>query len=113
MTEKKTQTAFKWTLTTGKTVTLLDAKVSDMHKSLESAGILSQNNQSTYAMTAQDELLKRLLVQVNGEDLTDSEKLDFDAMFVLKEYLQIVQILGKQTDAGEGLGKLVPVAVTV
>jgi hypothetical protein len=92
----------KVTLGTGKVVILKQLEVGDQEKALEALGSNVSTNPILAGAKAQVELLKMLLVAVDGKELTGNEKEFLKNLFSVGEYSQLIEVIGKM---GEAEGK--------
>lgn len=92
----------KVTLGSGKVVLLREPKIKHQELALSAVAEKAGGNQMLAATLAQKELVKMLIVQVDGKAPNNQEKEDLDGLFSLREYGQLVQVLGKLT--GDDLG---------
>jgi hypothetical protein len=90
-----------FTLSTGKVVEVRDPCIEDQEKAAERAaqGGVAGDNQFLYAMATQNELVKLILVSIDGKKLSGNDKEIFKKKFTSKEYNEL--LLG----VGELMGK--------
>lgn len=81
---------FKCTLDTGKVVLLREFKIKDKNVAAETAAIRSGNNPTAFEAYMQDEVLKLLVVEIDGKKMTKSQVEDLDAVFSFSEYQQLL-----------------------
>ena len=97
---------FKVTLSTKKVVLLREVKIKHQELAAMSASPKSGGDNTVFAILMQKELLKQLIVQVNGKAVKPMELEDLDNLFSFSEYTQLNQVLNKVTGIGEDtLGK--------
>lgn len=97
--------AYKVKLSSGKEVILRQIKIKDQELSAKAASRSGDDSKYGMAIAMQKELVKILLVQVNGKPLKAVEKEDLDTLFTYGEYMQLVEVLGKITDTtGDNVG---------
>lgn len=101
----------KVTLNTKKIVLLRDPKIKDQELAGQLSGANTDNVLST-SMLFQKEMIKILLLEVDGKKLSAIQKEDLDALFTLREYAELTfvikQLMGDSA-AGKPLMELVPV----
>ena len=105
-------TAYKFTLSTGKVVILREPKISDSENCAREMGAINQEQLMYGGVKYQKAMVKRLLVSVNEQTLTLTEKENLDAHFTYKEYSQVLKAVSHLTDDAEG-NELNPTIVTV
>jgi hypothetical protein len=101
----------KVVLSSGKEVLLRDMKIKDQELAAQAAGQRAGENQMAMAMGMQQELIKLLLVQVDGKDIPAPERENLDSLFSYQEYQQVSQVLSKlmgTEDVGKFQMELVP-----
>ena len=76
-------------LKTGKKVVLREPEVGDQEKAAESVTNQS-DNQYVFGMNVQRELLKMLLVSIDGKVLSGTDKENLKSLFTLPEYNQMI-----------------------
>ena len=105
MSETKQKVAcYKVTLPTKKTIILREPKISDTRVASQVAGKKAKDNQAYLGVCMQEELVKLLLVEVDGKVLSAVEKEQIDSIFSLKEYgwvLKAVQQITGDEEEGE------------
>ena len=97
--EKKTP-AMQVTLSTGKVVILRHPKIVDMEDASMVAGHGIQGNNPGMGVKLNRQLISRLLLQVNGKNLTLVETEQMDALFTVPEFLQLTQAINEAMGAG-------------
>lgn len=104
---EKTLNVHKVTLGTGKVALLKEAQLKHQELAIRAVGNRAGDNQYLFGSLLQKELLKILLVQIDGKDLTPSELEKLDDLLTLPEYLQLVQVVSKLMGGagGEELGE--------
>ena len=94
----------KVTLSSGKVVLLREVKIKDQELAAQAASSRAgEDNKLALAIGMQKEMLKMLIVQVDGSQVTPVQLEDLDAVFSYAEYMQLVNVLGKLT-GDESLG---------
>jgi hypothetical protein len=97
--------AYKVKLSSGKEVMLRQIRIKDQELAAKAASRGNDDSKYGMAISMQKELVKILLVQINGKALKAIEKEDLDSIFTYAEYMQLVEVLGKITEVGDsGLG---------
>lgn len=91
----------KMTLSTGKIVVLKELEVGDQELAVEATGIRDAGNTVNLGMKAQNELVKLLLVSIDGKVLKGNEKESLKSLFSYKEYAQVL----KQVETMGGTGE--------
>jgi hypothetical protein len=87
---------YKVTLTTGKVILMREPKIEDTEKVAQIAGKKAgTENNAHLSILIQKEMLKLLLQNVNGKDLTLSEKEQLDKLLDFKEYQQALKVMGQ------------------
>lgn len=90
--------AYKVKMSSGKEVVLRQIKIKDQELAAKAASRAGDDSKYGMAIAMQKELVKILLVQVDGKALKAIEKEDLDSLFTYAEYMQLVEVLGKITD---------------
>lgn len=93
----------KVTLGSGKVVLLRDMKLQYEDLALQAAGTSHGKNEALQAKRFQDELLKILIVEVDGKKLSHTELEKLDKVFSYKDIVQLrkvmTQLVGDEGDA--------------
>jgi hypothetical protein len=92
---------YKVVLSSQKEVVLREPKIGDLETAAQVAGKGGGDNTALMGMKLQKELVKALLVQVDGRNLTLQEKEQLDKLFSLKEYQQVIKVV-QQITSDEG-----------
>lgn len=92
---------YKVALSSGKVVLLRQIKIKDQEMAAKAIGRIGDDNKIAMAVAMQKELLKLLLVDVDGKQLKAVEKEDLDSLFTYAEYMQLMNVMGKITDTGD------------
>jgi hypothetical protein len=113
--EKQQVNVTKFTLSTGKEIFLREPKISDTEHATKIAGMEAGPENTAYLGTLfQKEMVKLLLVAVDGKQLSLKEKMSMDSLFNMKEYGQVSRcmkvVLG---DDDGGKFELTPEIVTL
>lgn len=95
----------KVTLGSGKIVLLREMKIKDQELGAKAAANkVGSDNKFAIAIAMQQEFLKMLIVQIDGEKPDKAKLENLDAVFSYSEYQQLVQALDKITGGAEDLG---------
>lgn len=100
--DKKGEPVHKITLSTGKEVLLRDMKIKYQNLSLRAVGDKAGDNKALLGSMMQQELLKILLVQVDGKAPEKKELENLDSMFSYLEFGQLVRALDQIQGGGAG-----------
>lgn len=86
---------YKVTLDTGKTALVKDMTVKMKNQAVEAAGLRAGESASATAFSSmlQDEVLRLLLISVDGNVLSGVQKEDLDSVFTYVEYQQLMLCL--------------------
>lgn len=90
-------------LGSGKTVLLRDFKIRHMELAVKAAG--DEKSEYLFALKQQNELIKILLVQVDGQDIDRTKVEDLDNYFSVSEYKQIMQVVKQLSGDDDEMGK--------
>lgn len=85
----------KVTLSTGKIVLLREPKIADSEACAQVAGKGAGDNEALLSIRLQKELVKRLLVEVDGKALSMAQKEMIDDVFTMNEYNQVRKVITK------------------
>lgn len=87
---------FKVSLDSGKYVVLREFTVKLKNQAVEAAGLRTSSASSgkAFEATLQDEILKVLIVSVNGQSLKAAEREDLDTILTYSEYQQLMMAVG-------------------
>lgn len=99
--EKDPISAVKVTLSTGKIVVLKEYKIKDNRLATKMLGN-AKMNQLEAGIAMQENLLKILLLEIDGEPVDHAKKNDLDNIFSVKEYSQLMKVLSKMTGDDDG-----------
>jgi hypothetical protein len=107
--EKQKEFVHKVTLSSGKVVLLRDMKIA--HQELAAEAVARKAGESALLMGTlmQTELLRLLIVQVDGRKPTATELLKLDEVFKYKEYTELMKVMRQimgEDDASGGKGFL-------
>lgn len=94
---------FKVTLSSGKVVLLRELKIKHQELAAMAAAPKAAGDTTLFALLSQKELLKQLIVQVNGKPVKPAQLEDLDGLFSFVEFNQLNQALNKL--GGDDAGK--------
>lgn len=89
----------KVTLGSGKVVLLRDIKIKHYELAMKAAGHKAGKNELLAGFSSSCELLKMLIVQIDGKDVSKSGVEDLDALFSASEFRQLSKFLDKLQQA--------------
>jgi hypothetical protein len=92
---------YRVVLSSKKEVHVREPKIGDLETAAQVAGKGAGDNQALLGIKLQKELLKSLLVQVDGKVITMTEKEQLDKIFSFKEYQQLLKVVGKITESDD------------
>lgn len=98
------ESVHKVVLSSGKEVLMRDMKIKYQNLALKAVGSKAGDNNSLLGSMMQQELVKILIVQVDGQAVDPKAMEDLDSLFSYQEYLQIVSFVG-QLMGGNSLGE--------
>jgi hypothetical protein len=102
MSKKETgEVQFKLTLKTGKVVILKDLQVGDQEQAAEAARLTQGMSSVVQAMKMQQELIKGLIVSINGKAPSALERESLKTILTIQEFGQIASFVGELTGEGE------------
>jgi hypothetical protein len=85
----------KITLSTGKVVQLREMKIKYQNLASKAVGTMAGDNNMLLASMMQQELLKILLVDINGQRPDPKSLEDLDGLFTFAEYSQIGKVVNQ------------------
>lgn len=94
----------KVTLSSGKVVLFREMKIKYQNLALKAVGNKAGENQALLGALMQQELLKILIVQVNGNAIDPKSMEDLDSVFNYQEFLECGKFVGELMGGSE-LGK--------
>jgi hypothetical protein len=97
--------AHKVTLSTGKVVILRDPQINDQETAMQVAAPRAKDNPMLMVSFAQKEMLKLLILEVDGKAPSKIELEQLGKMFTLPEYNQLQAYLGKMAAGDAGMGE--------
>ena len=107
MTEEKKVAAFKFTLPTKKTILLREPRIKDNRIAAKAVGLDANGNQMLSQVLVQEEMVKLLLLEVDGKKVTLNQKEDLDSLFTAVEFGFVVQAVNKIVGGENTEGKLI------
>ena len=96
---------FKVTLSTKKVVLLRELKIKHQELAAMAASPKAAGDNSMFALLMQKELIKQLIVQINGQAIKPVQLEDLDSLFSFGEYTQLNQVLNKLAGGDDAMGK--------
>lgn len=102
----------KVVLGTKKVVLLRNPLIRDQEASMQIASARAKDNITLTLMLAQKELLKLLLLEVDGAKLSKAEIEQLDKYFTLGEYNQLLQVVAQLSGGGANQGEFQTEIVT-
>lgn len=87
--------AVKVKLSTGKECLLREYRIKHSNLAVAAAAARSGENQMVFANNMAQELIKILIIQVNGKNISAVEAEDLDSLFTAAEYSQLQRVLKK------------------
>lgn len=98
------QAAVKVTLDNGKTkkvVILREMKISDTESAAELVSVRAHGDAILMQIFMQKELLKLLLLQIDGKDVPHHDREQLDKLFTVSEYNKLLKVVGKLAGVDE------------
>lgn len=114
--DQKTQQSIDCTkvvLTGGKTVLLRELKMKHQNLALQAVGAKGKDNQMLTGSLMIQELIKILIVQIDGKTPKASELENLDEIFSYKQIQQLMGAVGKLMGGDDDLGELTTEFVTI
>lgn len=99
------ENVFKVTLSSKKVVLMRELKIKHQELAAMAASPKADGNNSLFVMLMQKELLKQLIVQIDGKPVKPISLENLDDLFTFSEYSQLSQVLNKLAGGDEGVGK--------
>ena len=112
MTENNEMMVHKFTLSTKKVIYLREGEIEDMELAAKTAGALAGDNKAYLGSILQREMLKRMLVKIDDQILSNTDKEMLKKYFNLKEYTQALRAMDMITGT-EDQGNLTAEFVTI
>lgn len=100
--------AAKVTLSTGKVVILREMRISDTEKAAQECAPRAGGDPMVLNVMMQKALLKNMLLQVDGKDITGPDREDLDGLFKMSEYTQLMKVV-QTMSGGDDVGKVLPI----
>jgi hypothetical protein len=100
----KEEFVHKVTLSSKKVVLLRTPRISHMELATKAVGNRAKDNSLLQGVLVTKELLKILIAQVDGKDVSHNELTDLDSLFTISEYRQIQEVVQKLSGDDEGDG---------
>lgn len=94
----------KVTLSSKKEVLMREMKIKFQNLAIKAVGNRAGENQAMLGNLMQQELLKQLVVQIDGKAITAKELENLDEVFTYSEYGQLLQVLQKLM-GGDSMGE--------
>jgi hypothetical protein len=94
----------KATLSTGKVVIFREMKISHTEMAAQEVAKKADGDSNLLQVFMQKALVKALLIQVDGKDLSAMDKEDMDNLFSMAEYGQVLTVI-KEMSGGDDMGK--------
>lgn len=104
--EKKSVPAIKVTMRSGRVAVLREPKILDMELCAKKVGRDKGLNPAEAQIKLQNELLRLLLLQIDGDEMTHDKKNDLDSILTFNEWADLQRMVQKLTgddSAGEEL----------
>lgn len=92
---------YRVVLSSKKIVLLRPLQIKDQDLACKAVGNRSGENQNLFGVMLQKELLKMLIVQVDGKAPAAAELESLDELFTYGEYMQLLQVIKKLSGADE------------
>lgn len=100
--EQRKELASKVILSTGKEVIFREYKIKHQELAVMAAAPRAGDNQFLLMQIAGKELIKLLIMQINGKDVRPIELEDLDSVFTAKEYSQLQRVVKELTGDDDG-----------
>ena len=102
MSDGEKQIVNKAVLSTGKVVLLRNFRIKHLELALKAVGNRAGKNEALHGMLASSELVKLLVVNIDGKDVNPREMEDLDSVFTMEEYGQIQSVVQQLRGGGGG-----------
>ena len=100
--DQKTQNVYKITLSSGRIVHLREMKIKFQNLASQAIGSKAGDNSLLMATLMQQELLKVLLIDIDGSPVKPIALENLDDLFTYSEYSQLSKVVGKLMGGDEG-----------
>jgi hypothetical protein len=97
--------AHKVTLGTGKVVILREPEINDQEIAMQLAAPKGKDSPMLLVTFAQKELMKLLILEIDGKRPSKIELEQMSKLFTLAEYNQLATYLGKMAGGSDGMGE--------
>jgi hypothetical protein len=97
----KVETAVKVTLSTGKVVVMRQMKIRHQTLAAQAVGKKAGDNTMAMVMMMQQELIKLLVISIDGRALTGAEREDLDSFLDFPEFQQLQSVVGQMMGGNE------------
>lgn len=94
----------KVTLSTGKEVLLREMKIKHQNLAIKAASKQAGDSNTLLASLMQQEIIKQLIFQIDGKQVSGKEMENLDEVFTYSEFGQIAQVIQKLM-GGDSLGE--------
>jgi len=91
----KKQQVCKVILSTKKVVILRELKIADTELAAQAVSTRAGDNPMLMQLFMQKELVKMLLLEIDGKKPSEKEKEDLDSLLTVKEYSQVTKVVSK------------------
>lgn len=95
--------AVKIVLTSKKEVIMRPMRISDSELAAQAVGKKAGDNQILMQILLQKEIVKNLLLEIDGKKVTAAEREDLNELFTPAEYGQLLKVINKMS-GGDDLG---------
>jgi hypothetical protein len=93
MSEAKKLNVHKVTLSSGKVILLRELKIRHQEMAVKAASPNAGGDANLLSLLAQKELLKQLIMQINGQPVKAVQLEDLDSLFSFREYAELSFVL--------------------
>ena len=101
------KTLYKVTLSTGKVVVLTKLLIETKNNAVQAAAqrLPADSPQAVFNTIMGDELLRLLIISVNGKEIDSVSRENIDSILEFSEYTEISEVVGGMISAGESKKK--------
>lgn len=99
------QNVNKVTLSSGKVVLLRELQIKHQEMAALAVAQKANGNPAILSMLMQKEMLKQLIVSIDGKPINGAQLELLDTLFSFQEWMQLNQVFAKLMGADEDLGK--------